>query len=127
MSKYDQDYFFVVKDNRDERLPELAATDSTENRQYQHQRQPVGSAPLIFTNGWREDNLENKVKDTLADILFDGADLMVRSHIRERLLNYEIPNLAIHPAVYIDDREVWHEDYWYLTGACQGSCRVKQF
>ena len=115
MGKYDQDYFFIVKDTSDERLPELAATDNTENRQYQYQRQPVDSAPLIFTNGWREDNLDNKVKDTVADILFDGSDFMVRSHIRERLLAYDIPNLAIHPAIYIDDRETWHDDYWYLT------------
>lgn len=115
MSKYDQDYFSIVKDTKDERLPELAATDNTENRQFQFARQPVGSAPLVFTNGWREDNLENKVKDTVADILFDGADFMVKSHIRERLLAYDIPHLAIHPAVYIDDREVWHEDYWYFT------------
>lgn len=56
MSKYDQDYFSIVKDTKDERLPELAATDNTENRQFQFARQPVGSAPLVFTNGWREDN-----------------------------------------------------------------------
>lgn len=122
MSKYDKDYFFIVKDTNDERLPELAPTDSTENRQHQYMRQPVGSAPFVFTNGWREDNLENKVKDTVADILFDGADLMVRSHIRERLLSYDIPNLAMHPAVYIDDREVWHEDYWYLTFTEEFDC-----
>lgn len=115
MSKYDQDYFFIAKDTRDERLPELAATDNTENRQYQHERQPAGSAPLVFTNGWREDNLRHKVRESVADILFDGADFMVKSHIRERLLAYDIPNLALHPAIYIDDLDKWHEDYWYLT------------
>jgi hypothetical protein len=122
MTNYDQDYYFIVKDTNDERLPELAATDNTENRRYQFERQPVGSGPLVFTNGWREDNLENKVKETVADILFDGADFMVKSHIRERLLAYNIPNLAIHPAIYIDDRDVWHEDYWYLTFTDEFDC-----
>ena len=122
MSKYDQDYFFIVKDSSDDRLPELVATEVTENRQYQFQRQPVGSAPLVFTNGWREENLANKVKETVADILFDGADLMVRSPIRERLLAHDIPDLAIHPAIYIDDRGVWHEDYWYLTFTAEFDC-----
>jgi hypothetical protein len=122
MSYYDQDYYFIVKDTNDERLPELAATDNTEKRLYQFERQPVGSGPLVFTNGWREDNLGSKVKETVADILFDGADFMVKSHIREQLLAYDIPNLAIHPAIYIDDRDVWHDDYWYLTFTDEFDC-----
>ena len=51
----------------------------------------------------------------MADILFDGANFIVRSPIHDRLLAYDIPNLGIHPSIYIDDRDVWHEDYWYLA------------
>ena len=122
MSKYDKDYFLIVRDSNDERLPELAATDNTENRQYRYERQPVGSAPLVFSNGWKEDNLKAKVKDTVADILFDGSNFMVRSPIRERLLAYDFPYLAIHPSIYIDDRDVRHEDYWYLAFTQEFDC-----
>lgn len=122
MSKYDHDYFFIVKDASDERLPELVPAGDTENRRHQFERQPVGSAPLVFTNGWREDNSSNQVAETVADILFDGADFMVRGHIREGLLVHDIPGLAIHPAVYIDDRETRHEDYWYLTFTEEFDC-----
>lgn len=122
MSKYDQDYFLVVKDSEDQRLPELAATDNTESRLYRYERQPIGSAPLVFSNGWKEDNLQAKVKDTVADILFDGSNLMVAGRIREHLVAYDIPDLGIHPAIYIDDRDVWHEDYWYLAFAQEFDC-----
>lgn len=122
MYKYDQDYFFIEKDSSDERLPELSATDDTEDRLYRYQQQPVGSAPLVFSNGWKDENLEANVKDTVADILFDGSNFMVRSHIRERLLAYAIPNLAIHRSTYIDDRDVWHEDYWYLAFTQEFDC-----
>jgi len=47
--------------------------------------------------------------------LFDGANPVVRSGIREKLLNYDIPNLHMHPTVYIHDDGKWHEDLWYLT------------
>lgn len=122
MSKYDQDYFFVVKDSSDERLPELSATDDTENRLYRYERQPLGSAPLVFRNGWKDDNLQAKVKGSVADILFDGPNFMVQSHVREQLLAYAIPNLAFHPAIYIDDRDEWHEDYWYFIFTQEFDC-----
>lgn len=37
------------------------------------------------------------------------------SYIREKLLALNIPNLALQPAIFIDDWGKWYEDYWYLT------------
>ncbi|PLK46935.1 hypothetical protein C0V76_19345 [Uliginosibacterium sp. TH139] len=47
--------------------------------------------------------------------MFSGFDIIVDDNIRERLLNYDFPNLHIYPSIYIDDQDQWHEDRWYLT------------
>jgi hypothetical protein len=116
MTDYNQDYFFIRSDDvANTRLPSLSADTNTRERRFRYEPEPVGSAPLIFSNGWKEEYLKRGVKDDVTDILFDGNNFMVRDHMREKLLQLDIPNLHIHPAIYIDDRDEWHEDYWYLT------------
>lgn len=51
----------------------------------------------------------------LPPALFNGSNPLVHTAIRDRLLQLKIPNLAIQPAIYIDDWGDWHENYWYLT------------
>jgi hypothetical protein len=114
MSKYDDEYFFIRSDDDNERLPALTPDTNTNERRYAQQRPAPGSAPLIFTNGWKEEFAARRVKDEVADILFEGVNFIVRDHIRERLLALEIPHLYMHPAVYIDDLGNWHEDFWFV-------------
>lgn len=123
MTKHHEDYFFIRSDRTNNpRLPAMFPDTNTAERGFRYVPEPPGSAPLIFTNGWKEEFKQRGVRDDVADILFDASNLVVRDHIRERLLHLEIPNLYIHPAVYIDDRGEWHEDYWYLTFANVFDC-----
>jgi len=115
MNKYDDDYFFIRSDDENARLPALTPDINTSERRYAQQPAAPGSAPLIFTNSWKDEFAARRVKDEVADILFEGVNFIVRDHIRERLLPMEIPNLHMHPAVYIDDRGNWHEDFWFLA------------
>jgi hypothetical protein len=115
MNEYDSEYFIIGKRNDDERLPSLMPDANTTSRRFRNERQPFGSSPLIFLNAWKAENLANNVRDVAADVLFDGADFMVRRAICEKLLEIETPGLFLHPATYIDDHGDWHEDYWYLT------------
>jgi hypothetical protein len=114
MSDYDQDYFFIRGDEDNERRPALKPDMNTSERRYAQFPPPPGSAPLIFTNAFRDEFLADGVKDEACDILFDGIYFIVRDHIRERLLQLDIPEVFLHPAVYIDDRGNWHEDYWFV-------------
>jgi hypothetical protein len=114
MSAYEQQYYIIYRPET-AGVPYLAPDEDTVERRFSFQRQPVGSPPLIFTNGWKERNLKKGVKDSVKPILFHGTNLVVSSEIRESLLTHEVPNLFMHPAIYIDDRDQWHEDYWYLT------------
>jgi hypothetical protein len=122
MTKFDHDYFFIRSDAANNRLPFLKADLNTQERHHDFQPQPMGSAPLVFVNGMKEDFRERRVKADVTDILFNGSNFMVRDHMREQLLQFDIPNLHIHPAIYIDDSDDWHEDYWFLTFSTLFDC-----
>ena len=117
MNDYDQQYYFVRSADNDIRPPDLSPDVNTEDRKFRYQQQPMGSAPLVFTNGAKEYRQKNRIRTVKVppDILFDGSNLMVRSRIREALLEFDIDHLHMHPAIYIHDDGKWHEDYWYMT------------
>ena len=112
---YEDEYYFICKPKDNDQLPSLTPDKDTANRHFRFEALPLGQAPLRFFNSWKADNLAKGIKSLAPAVLFDGADLVVNDKIRERLLNYEIPNFHIYPAIYIDDKDHWHEDRWYLT------------
>lgn len=113
--------FFIRKPD-DVRLPLLEPDSITEDRRFRFEQQPVGSPPLVFNNAWKDHNRSTKISGITPDILFSGADLVVRTAIRERLLHYSIPSLHMHPVVYIDNQGKWHEDFWYLAFSDRFDC-----
>lgn len=121
MSTINDEYFFIRKPD-DDRLPLLEPDSNTEDRRFRFAQQPMGSPPLVFNNAWKDRNRSKKLSGITPDILFSGADLVVRTAIRERLLDYSIPSLHMHPVVYIDNQEKWHEDFWYLTFSDRFDC-----
>ena len=114
MKKYDNQYYLIRKSD-DDRLPSLVADENTEDRTYSYERQLVGTPPLVFFNGWKEENLARHIKAIVPEVMFNGSNPVVPGHIREKLLNYDIPNLHMHPTVYIHDDGNWHENYWFMT------------
>jgi hypothetical protein len=123
MQNYDEDYYFIRKEE-DDRLPSLTATEDTVERGYTYQRQPVGSAPLMFFNGAKDYDKRMGIKPLkdLPDILFNGSFLLVRTHIRDQLIQLDVPALHIHPAIFIGDDDTWHEDYWFLAFSERFDC-----
>lgn len=128
MNEYDQEYYFVVSPMDREDLPTLTPDVNTENRQFRFIRQPVGSPPLVFFNGAGDyqKKLGVVVVKTPPKILFDGSNPVVDDSIREKLLNYEIPNMYLHPAIYIHDDGKWYENYWYMTFTSTFDCWDRQ-
>lgn len=112
---YENEYYFVQKPQDREDLPSLQPDKNTSNKNYDFEALPLGQAPLKFFNAWKEECKARGIKTLVPDVLFDGTNLVVNDPIRERLLNYDIPHLHIYPAIYVDDRDRWHEDRWYLT------------
>lgn len=115
MSDYENEYVFVMK-AEDESLRFLTATEDTVERKYLSAPQPVGSTPFVFFNGSKATTNRNKPPRAkkVPDVLFNGNNLVVRNDKHEQLLRLNIPGLLMHPAIYIDDFDRWHEDFWYL-------------
>lgn len=121
MSKYDQDYYMIVLPRQDDLktnvFPFLTPNDDTAKLPYEHSLLPVGSKPLIFTNGGADYNKKygrTTIKQP-PEVLFSGAYPLVSGSMREKLLGFEMPNVAMQPAIYIDDWGTWYEDYWFMT------------
>jgi hypothetical protein len=91
---------------------------------YEREVLPFGQKPLIFTNGILDICLEagQRPLDPPPDVLFHGDDLVVREYLAKKLEDMEIPNLAIQPAIFIDHKKKWHEDYWFLTFTKRFDC-----
>lgn len=115
MTHYNDDYFFIRKPKNNDLLPFLEPDINTEDRRFRFEAQPAGSAPLVFHNTWKEENLKKGLRSLSPAVLFEGDDLVVSTVIRDSLLLADIPDLSMHPAIYIDDQDRWHEDYWFLT------------
>lgn len=115
MTKYNDEYGFLLMNEDEDGYPLLKADTNTAARYYQSEPLAMGSAPLIFTNGFKPLFEKRKIKEKRAGVLFDGATFIVKDRIRMALLALELPTISIHPAVYIDDAGQWHEDYWYVA------------
>lgn len=112
--KFDVEYYFVVKDEKNDRLPFLMPDIDADERQYAEHRPPTGAAPLIFRNAWENESSAARMQEDIPDILFEGTTFLARDSICDRLLQLNLPQIYIHPAVYIDGKGGWHEDFWYV-------------
>ena len=115
MSEYDSDYFFLRQPKDNDRIPSLIPDANTEDRKFRSKKQPMGSPPLFFHNAWKDEVKKRGIHTIVPPVLFSGADIIVTSEIRNRLLASELSGLSLHPVVYINDQDAWHEDYWFIT------------
>jgi hypothetical protein len=116
MNDYDRQYYFVQEADN-EWLPSLTPDENTVDRHYSFEPQPSGSAPFIFFDGGADYDRKLGIVSLreLPDILFDGFNLLVRSHIRTALMALDLPCVHMHPAVFVDAYQTKHEGYWFLA------------
>jgi hypothetical protein len=123
MSIFNKDYYFVARFD-DDTIPGLSPDKDTNKKPFTYEILPLGGKPLIFYNGALNWQLEHNVTpmDTPPDILFYGSNLIVCNEISDKLWDLDIPNLAIQPAIYIDHKKKWYENYWFLTFTAKFDC-----
>lgn len=128
MSTIDAQYFFILNPRQDfidrDLFPSLTPDEDTAALPYSYEKLPLGIRPLKFTNGGK-DYAQRMGYTTIRrppDILFSGSNPLVRGDLREKLLALDIPNLELQPAIFIDDWDTWHEDYWFMTFTKEFDC-----
>ncbi|MBY0444376.1 MAG: hypothetical protein K2Q15_04100 [Burkholderiales bacterium] len=123
MTNFNEDYYFILE-LRNARMPTLSPDEDTAEKPYTTQALPLGEKPLIFENG-RLDRQKARGITPLTpppNILFNGSNVVVNDEIREKLLQLDLTYLAIQPAIYIDHKDQWHENYWFLTFTDRFDC-----
>jgi hypothetical protein len=121
MSTYDDQYYFLVQPREDDKkvdvLPVLTPGETIAKLPFEYEALPIGTKPLMFING--ASDLNKKYGRTTVKnpppVLFFGNYPVVSSGLREKLLKLKLPNIALQPAIYIDDWGTWHENYWFIT------------
>jgi hypothetical protein len=118
---FDDDYCVVTRPRQDDQdhdlLPILGPDEDTAELEYRGEVLPLGHKPLIFVNAMKDFRHRNG-KTTLKTpppVLFDGDNPIVRSKVRDELLALDIPDLALQPAIFMDDWGNRHDDYWFLA------------
>ena len=127
MNDLNTEYYFLLVPS-DSRQPGLHPDEDTANRTYVGAQVPLGSKPLIFHDGYLELKRQQKVKplDTPPEVLFETVQPVVKDDIREALLKLDIANLVINQAIYIDHKDEWHENLWYLDCTTMFDCLDRQ-
>jgi hypothetical protein len=127
MTVFSKEYFFILQPE-DERLPDLTGDEDTVAKQYDWEIQPLGAKPLIFYNGAYDFQKRKHITPTNPppEVLFNGSNLMVIDRIANKLWDMEIPNFAIQPAIFIDHKDNWYENYWFLTFTTRFDCWDRQ-
>jgi hypothetical protein len=118
---FNNEYFFVLYPREDDKiinvLPHLSPDDDTAKLPYESSVLPVGHKPLVFENGAADFNAKHSrtsIKQP-PEVLFSGNYPLVSGRLRESLLKFELPNVSLQPAIFVDEWGTWHEDYWFLT------------
>lgn len=114
MNDYDSEYCFISYKSTESR-PILSADAETAALAYTSEALPLSSLPLKFKNGAANDKNKHIFSEEPPEILFHGSDIAVKAETFKQLTSIEIPNLALQPAIYIDQNNVHHGNYWFLT------------
>ncbi|MBL4898701.1 MAG: hypothetical protein JKX76_03520 [Colwellia sp.] len=110
MSKYDQEYFIMFLPAGDEQIY-LKPNSQTAKRKYHYKQLTPGEAPLFFQNSYRD---EDKNQWPITNVLVDMSGLLVTPPIHDEIKNNTIDFMQTYPAVYVDDKGNYHEEYWYI-------------
>ncbi|MDW5419186.1 hypothetical protein R6242_21670 [Iodobacter sp. CM08] len=123
MSTYNKEYYFILELNN-KSMPILSPDEDTAEKPYTTQQLPLGTKPLIFENGRLDRQRAKNITPVSPppNILFSGSNIVVKDNIREKLMLLDIENLAIQPSIYIDHKDHWHENYWFLTFTDRFDC-----
>ena len=110
MNKYDNEYYIVSRLAGDNQIF-IKPDEKTAKRKYHYKKLIHGEPPLCFENGFRD---EDQNKWEITDVLVDSSGMILREEIKNLLGDLKVKGMQVYPAIYIDDDDKWHDDFWYL-------------
>lgn len=113
MSDLNQEYYFAFRPD-DDAYPILRADSQANLRKYQYSKLSFG-APLTFSNGFRDEVIDQGITEVIEGILNDAPFYLVNNLLRDELDRFPTRGMQLYPAIYIDNADHWHENYWFTN------------
>jgi hypothetical protein len=114
MSKYDAEYYFVFRgDDHNDFF--LGPDSQTGSRGYGNKFLSNSDGPLIFINQYKDEEKEDGIKKTKSDIMLNGSNVVASDALARHIANKGGLGLQVFPSIFIDDEEIWHEEYSFLN------------
>jgi len=114
MEGLDDSYYIISRDGSREGVTFAAGDAETKELRYGTEYLPAGRA-MFFHNTNAEDFRREGIKENIGDIIFNGANFIIKNKIRDQLLKYPIQGVQYYPAVYTDIDGNNHYDYFFVN------------
>ena len=113
MSQYnDQDY--IIFKTYDENTLYLKPQKHSAMRDYEYTKLS-GGEPMFFENAYREEDLARGIEKPIKQAHMSIAYPVFSDAIRQSLGSIENDSFQIYPSVIVDDKDVYHDDYWVFN------------
>lgn len=114
MTNYNEQYCILARPRGEDQI--FVGLDSrVSSDSFYYTKPNSGSPEFFFNNRAKKRQLKMGVKWPLTSAFVWVSNVMVDRAHYEALKDFNISNLKYHPSIYIDDEDVWHEDYWFLV------------
>ena len=110
-----QDQYFIIKKPLADEYPNLKVDKTFARTRFKISMPSAEDETLKFTNRWRDDNHRDNITETIEDVLFNGVYFLIRDNLYQKFQEKKLYKTGYYPSVYIDDKDQWHEDYWFVT------------
>lgn len=114
MTSIGDEYYFAFRPDVEE-IPILQADDKARAMKYRYHDLSAGGAPLRFANGFRAEFLAQGMIENITDILHDAPFCLINADLHAELQQFPTRGLNLYPAVYIDNQNQYHENYWFTN------------
>ena len=112
MSKYNDDYYIAIE-SYCERFISVKAQKQSAGRRFLSTKLLPGE-PLFFENSNKAEDIADGVKNMLSDVFFSST-LIVEKKLREEFKQLKTHGMQLYPAIFVDDEDNWHENYWCMN------------
>ncbi|GAA5645946.1 imm11 family protein [Vibrio proteolyticus] len=113
MSQYNHQYYIVFENYDDDTLY-LTTHDRSDHRNYEYTKL-VGSEPMFFTNGYRDEDLAKGISRPIKQAHLSSTYPVITNEIKNALRGIENELFQFYPAVILDDNDTYNEDYWVFN------------
>lgn len=121
---YNEKYYFCAVPKGSDRLFVVPNKKRMKSSAYSYLKPKVGSPPFFFNSSATSVKRNAKAgnKWPITDALVCDGNVLVNNELWEKIKEFNTGGLAFHPSVFIDDEDVWHENFMFMVFSKKLDC-----